>query len=157
MIIATNPALFNIQDVYYCKPIRNKIMSGGMFIRLIYSNQLASINGIHVSFSITGRVQEIYSNKFKFFYDNDTDNCSISLLQDIENNLLNSADIKHRNPQHKLREQLSAGFFKFFQNNITKSGKTNNTSINTTFVLKISGIWTTDTSYGITYKFTRVS
>lgn len=157
MIIATNPALFNIQDVYYCKPIRNKIMSGGMFIRLIYSNQLASINGIHVSFSITGRVQEIYSNKFKFFYDNDTDNCSISLLQNIENNLLNSADIKHRNPQHKLREQLSAGFFKFFQNNSTKPGKINNSTINTTFVLKISGIWTTDTSYGITYKFTRVS
>jgi hypothetical protein len=157
MIIATNPAVFNIQDVYYCKPIRNKIMSGGMFIRLIYSNHLASINGIHVSFSITGRVQEIYSSKFKFFYENDTDNYSISLLQDIENNLLNSADIKHRNPQYKLREQLSAGFFKFFQNNITKSGKINNATINTTFVLKISGIWTTDTSYGITYKFTRVS
>jgi len=157
MIIATNPAVFNIQDVYYCKPIRNKIMSGGMFIRLIYSNQLASINGIHVSFSITGRVQEIYSSKFKFFYDNVTDNYSISLLQDIENNLLNSADIKHRNPQYKLREQLSAGFFKFFQNNSTKVGKINNATINTTFVLKISGIWTTDTSYGITYKFTRVS
>lgn len=157
MIIATNPAVFNIQDVYYCKPIRNKIMSGGMFIRLIYSNQLASINGIHVSFSITGRVQEIYSSKFKFFYDNVTDNYSISLLQDIENNLLNSADIKHRNPQYKLREQLSAGFFKFFQNNITKSSKINHGNINTTFVLKISGIWTTDTSYGITYKFTRVS
>ncbi len=156
MIIATNPALFNIQDVYYCKPIRNKIMTGGMFIRLIYSNQLVSINGIHVSFSITGRIQEIYNSKFKFFYENENDNYSISLIQDIENNLLNSADIKHRTPQYKLREQLTTGYFKFFQNNITKSGKINNAPVNTTFVLKISGIWTTDTSYGITYKFTRV-
>ena len=47
-----NPTMFDINDVYYCKPIRNKIMNGGWFMRIIYSNNIVSINGIHRIFYI---------------------------------------------------------------------------------------------------------
>lgn len=161
MIIANAPSKFNIHDVYYCKPIRNKIMSGGMFIRLIYSNELVSINGIHVSFPLYGRIQEIYNNKFKYTHIGTGVDSMISSINAIEHAILENANIVNKNPQYKLHEQLQSGCFKYFQDNISpcKSGKQNNTyppSI-TNFVLKISGIWTTDADYGITYKFTKVS
>ena len=42
-------------------------------------------------------------------------------------------------------------------NNIVKSKDTQTSCQNGHFILKISGCWTTPVSYGITYKFSRVS
>lgn len=151
------PEMFDIENVYYCKPIRNKIMNGGTFMRIIYSNNLVSINGIHIAFVIQGKVNEVYSNKYKFNYDNfnDTPNL-INKLQEIEKRLLISCDIPDKTPCYKLKDQLEQKFFKFFQS--SQSTKTNNKqgSNPITFSLKISGIWSTDTTYGITYKFTKI-
>ena len=161
MIIAHAPSNFNIHDVYYCKPIRNKIMPGGMFVRLIYSNELVSINGIHVSFSLYGRIQEIYNNKFKYTHADSNDDSTISIINAIEKAILENANITNKNPQYKLQEQLQSGCFKYFQDNILPSKTVKQTNSQpprfTSFVLKISGIWTTDVEYGITYKFTKVS
>ena len=161
MIIANATSNFNIHDVYYCKPIRNKIMPGGMFIRLIYSNELVSINGIHVSFCLHGRIQEIYNNKFKYTHIANEHDDMISSINIIEHHILVNANITNKTPQYKLREQLQSGCFKYFQDNIptaktTKQGQQQPAGF-TNFVLKISGIWTTESEYGITYKFTKVS
>lgn len=160
MIIANAPSKFNIHDVYYCKPIRNKIMPGGMFVRLIYSNDIVSINGVHISFPLYGRIQEIYNNKFKYTYIGTDGDSILSSINAIEQAILKHANIVNKSPQYKLHEQLQSGCFKYFQDNISlcKTGKQNNTypPCVTNFVLKISGIWTTEADYGITYKFTKV-
>ena len=56
--------------------------------------------------------------------------------------------------QYKLKDQITSGFFKFFQNGNVKQKLQNKTALVTTrFILKISGIWTTDVNYGITYVY----
>jgi len=146
------PDMFDINDVYYCKPIRNKIMNGGLFMRIIYSNNMVSINGIHIVFSIPGKINEVYHNKYKFVFDNNHD---ISNLIEFENDILSNCNVIDKIPTYKLRDQLEQNFFKFFQS--THGSKTQAKINNQVrFSIKISGIWTTDTSYGITYKFTKV-
>ena len=151
------PDMFEINDIYYCKPIKNKIMSGGTFTRIIYSNELVSMNGIHLIFTISGRTQEIYNNKFKFIYDTDEKTRGvIQLIQNIESDILKGRFFKDKQLNYKLKEQINTGFFKFFQSR-TQTKTTNDThSKAVLFSLKISGIWSTDDNYGITYKFTRL-
>ena len=148
------PDMFDINDVYYCKPIRNKIMNGGLFMRIIYSNNMVSINGIHIVFSIPGKINEVYHNKYKFVFDNNHD---ISNLIEFENDILSNCNLSDKTPSYKLKDQLEQKFFKFFQSShyVKPSGKQSNNS-STIFSLKISGVWSTETTYGITYKFTKV-
>jgi hypothetical protein len=153
------PNMFNIEDVYYCKPIRNKIMNGGMFMRIIYSNSMVSINGIHIVFSISGKIHEVYNNKYKFAYDTVSPDILniINNLECIEKKILSSCSLSDKTPSYKLKDQLEQKFFKFFQSShyVKPSGKQSNNS-STIFSLKISGVWSTETTYGITYKFTKV-
>ena len=51
---------------------------------------------------------------------------------------------KDKIPQYKIVEQMQHGVIHFFANNLKK---------NSLFILKISGIWFNDTTYGLTYKF----
>lgn len=151
-----SPNMFNINDVYYCKPIRNKIMNGGLFMRIIYSNNIVSINGIHIVFSVSGKINEMYSNKYKFMFDTQYDTHKlIDKIKAIENQVLSNCDIKDKIPTYKLRDQLEQNFFKFFQSPQGSKAQTKSNNP-VTFSIKISGIWTTETTYGITYKFTKV-
>lgn len=151
------PDMFDIDDVYYCKPIKNKIMSGGTFTRIIYSNELVSMNGIHLIFTLNGKIQEIYNNKYKFIYDTDDKTKSIiELLEYIESDLLKGKTFKDKQISYKLKEQINTGFFKFFQSKINAKTPSDTHSKPVLFSLKISGIWSTDGNYGITYKFTRL-
>ena len=149
-------------------------MNGGFFIRIIYSNHLVSINGIHITFTLSGKIHEIYNNKYKFVLTSE-DKGLLDFIQKLESDILNNVSNVHdKIPQFKLYEQLITGNFKFFhhtsnyppqkhnQSPLTRAvsphvlpNPANTSSI--TFVLKISGVWTTDTNYGITYKFTRVN
>ena len=148
-----NPTMFDINDVYYCKPIRNKIMNGGWFMRIIYSNNIVSINGIHIVFSISGKINEVYNNKYKFYLIAITTHPTRQ-NQKIENVILLNCDIKDKTPSYKLRDQLDQNFLSSFnQHKDQRHTKSNNP---VSFSIKISGIWTTDTTYGITYKFTKV-
>ena len=129
-------------------------------MRIIYSNSMVSINGIHIVFSISGRIHEVYNNKYKFVYDTVNSDISklINKLQEVERYLLSNCNICNKTPSYKLKDQLEQKFFKFFQSaqHIKPTGKQTNNSSNM-FSLKISGVWSTDSTYGITYKFTKVS
>jgi hypothetical protein len=69
----------------------------------------------------------------------------IERIKKIEENILKKIDIKHKIPQLKIYEQLQSGNIKIFNEVNIKS--------ECIFILKISGIWETQNSYGITYKF----
>lgn len=207
MIAAMNIQRFNAENIYLCKPIKNKVMPGGLFSRIIYSQESDSMNGIYLTFEMYGGVTEIYPSKFKFQFVSGTggtggtrhggmesDTSVIQAICTIERNILSVLDGSGKTSQHKLQEQLAQNNFKFFLLSNTlehektngsrkyvsagAGGSTNNTNnkpittdtytVCTTptrqsssspirFILKISGIWSTSTTYGITYKFSRVT
>jgi len=57
-------------------------------------------------------------------------------------------NITGKYPQYKIYEQLKNGNIKLFSESFDK--------ITNKFLLKIAGIWETDTEYGLTYKFLNI-
>jgi hypothetical protein len=146
MIITKTIQQYNEDYVYFCDPIKNNIMNEGHFIRIIYSTPLFVLNGIYISIQIEQLLVEKYYNKFKCSFDVNRYKDLISELRNIEDRLLKKAEINGKQPQHKIFDQLKNGHIKVFSD----------TTVNTAFVLKISGIWETNGEYGLTYKFTAV-
>ena len=168
MIAALDIPRFRSDYIYICKPIKNKIMTGGMFSRIIYSTDSFTMNGINIAFNLIGQICEIFPSKFKIQFLPNTNGQSkqtIELIQslcEIERNILSVMSTSGKKPLYKLHDQLIQNNFKFFETtHETALTTTNNkpkpiTQQNARFILKISGCWSTASSYGITYKFSRV-
>lgn len=139
---------FNKDFVYFCEPIKNNIMTDGQFIRIMYSTPLFVLNGIYILVNITHNNIDKYYNKFKCSFDVNQYKETINSLGIIEEILLKKVNICDKIPQYKIYEQLKNGNIKVFSDSLDK--------INNTFLLKIAGIWETETEYGITYKFINI-
>ena len=136
---------YNEDFVYFCEPIKNNIMNDGEFIRIIYSTPLFILNGIYIVINITHTNIDKYYNKFKCSFDTNQYKETVDGIRIIEEGLLKKVNIHGKIPQHKIYEQVKNGNIKVFSESSDK--------INNTFLLKIAGIWETDTDYGLTYKF----
>ena len=136
---------YNEDFVYFYEPIKNNIMNDGQFIRIIYSTPLFVLNGIYIVVNINYTNIEKYYNKFKCTFDINQYKEMINSLRLIEEGLLKKVDIYGKIAQHKIYEQLKIGNIKVFSDSSDK--------INNTFLLKIAGIWETESEYGLTYKF----
>ena len=143
---------YNHNCVYYCDPIKNNIMNEGIFIRILYSNELFILNGISLYIHLTNVTIEKYFNKYKCSFDTTVYKDLIHRLKNIEADLLDNVHILGKQPQYKICEQLQKGYIKIFLNQNDKINANNNR-----FVLKISGIWETELYYGVTYKFLLVN
>ena len=118
---------FHAENIYMCKPIKNKIMVGGMFSRIIYSSDSISMNGIYITFDLSGYICEIYPSKFKIQFapvvggsvktssaTSEHTNSIIKSMCDMERSILASISIPGKTPLYKLRDQLVQNNFKFF-------------------------------------------
>jgi hypothetical protein len=139
---------YNIDYVYFCEPIKNNIMNDGNFIRIIYSTSLFVLNGIYIAVNINYNTIDKYYNKFRCSFDINLYKDIITGIQTIEESILIKANICGKIPQYKIYEQLKNGSIKVFSNSPDK--------VNNAFMLKIAGIWETETEYGLTYKFINV-
>jgi hypothetical protein len=63
---------------------------------------------------------------------------------------LKKINIKNKFAQNKIYDQLKNGNIKIFSD-------VNPKTYMNTFLLKISGIWETETQYGVTYKFSKIN
>lgn len=120
-----------INDIYFLDPIKNIIINNSKFVRIIYSNNLLTLNGVYLICNI------------------ENNNYGLSLyINNLEHNILDKYS-KDKIKNYKIRE--------FFYNNFTVSHddkEENNTRItNFKYILKISGIWVTDENIGLTFKF----
>jgi hypothetical protein len=140
---------YNDNYVFFCDPIKNNIMNNGNFIRIIYSTPLVVLNGIYILVNIGHVFVEKYYNKLKCSFDLNQSKHMIEHLRIIEEKLLKRANIADKTPKYKIYEQLCSGNIKVFAETIDKN-------INSTFLLKIAGIWEADAEYGLTYKFISV-
>lgn len=141
---------YDENNVFYCDPIKNNIIGEGQFIRILYSNNIVTMNGIYLLIKLNDATLEKFYNKYKCTFDISHQFGLIEKIKNIEETLLNKIDVKGKTKQLKIYEQLKSGNIKIYCNDI-------NTKINNHFVLKISGIWETDTLYGLTYKFLKVN
>ena len=140
----------NINCVYFCEPIKNNVMINGSFTRILYSSHIFTMNGIYLMVPLTDVTIEKYYKKYKCTFNSHINLKIIEKLCDIELKLLQKVGtiIKNKIPQYKIQEQLKSSHIKIISENTPipiASGSL--------FLLKISGIWETETHYGVTYKF----
>ena len=145
MNLAINLDQYTDQNVFFCEPTRNNIMNEGSFIRILYSTNHMTLNGIYFYITLNDLVCDKYYDKYRCMFNVGNHLGLIQQLRQFEDNLLVKGGIQNKTPQHKIYEQLLNGNIKIF-NNIDKK-------TTCSFILKISGIWETQYNYGITYKF----
>jgi len=138
---------FKLYNIFYTEKVKNTVMDNSNFSRILYSNELFTLNGIFIKFSFTLNSIEKIFNKYKCSFDNkNVDNQHIvSKLKIIENHILKRYHFDNKVPIYRITEQLKNNYLKIF--NEQTHSKENE------FILKIYGIWETDYEYGVTYKF----
>lgn len=138
---------YNNNNLFFCEPMKNNIINDGIFIRILYSTQNIVFNGIYLLIEIQNINSELYYNKFKYSFDVFENMELIKNLKIIEEEILKKYT-STKNPCYKIYQQISSGYIKLFSFKENKQDKPEYS-----FILKISGIWETDESYGLTYKF----
>jgi hypothetical protein len=139
---------YNENNIYFCEPIKNNIMNEGTFIRIIYSTHQVILNGIYLFILLKDVTCEKYYNKYKCVFNVNNHQDIIENFKLMEENILKKIEIK-KVPQFKIYEQLKNGNIKLFTEIVSRNV--------CPFILKISGIWETDTNYGLTYKFIKIN
>jgi hypothetical protein len=149
MNLVKNIEQYDENSIFFCEPIKNNIMNDGNFIRILYSNRNLVLNGIYINLTFNDLIIEKHYNKYKCIFNTNFYKKIITDIKIIEENILTKLNIVNKKPQFKIYEQLNNGSIKIFCDSIPKS--------NSSFILKISGIWETPEQYGLTYKFTKIN
>jgi len=131
MNILLNLNDINYDYIFYSEPTKNSIIENGMFTRIIYSNTIMSLNGFFITFSSLDTLNREKMSQKKI----------IELLIELEKILLFKADISNKKCQYKIKD-----YFKFLNLKLGEELNLNK------YILKISGIWETESEYGITFK-----
>ena len=139
---------FKINEIYFCDPIKNNVMSEGSFIRILYSSPIFVMNGVYLIIPLSNLGIEKYYNKYKCTFQLNNHIDLINQIKHVEELIIKKINIPHKIPQFKIYEQLRNGYIKIFTENVDR--------VNSSFILKISGLWETNNSYGLTYKFMHV-
>ena len=135
---------FDINQIYFNRSVNNTVIDNGKFTRVLYSCPLYTINSLLYSLHISNIKIENNFTKYKCYFSCDKNKHIINKIKVIENTILEASEI-NKNKIFCISEQLKTGCIKLFENtNSTKEKQ---------FILKISGIWETETDFGLTFKF----
>jgi hypothetical protein len=184
MFFAIEPYTFNKDYAVLTDKTKNNVIENSWFHRLMYEHDAFTMNGVAVDFSLAINRTETSYDKLKHCFSliEDNNQAIVNELIRIEREILEIASFfEGKTPIHHIENQTKQGFIKLF-NGTSRSYKTYaqpppatqfvthhtlktyhmkqrplNFSQTQEFILKISGIWYNDTSYGITYKFEKVS
>ena len=151
MLLIIQQKDFNKKYLILAEGTKNNIMNDGHFHRLYYSDVCGTINGVFIGFELYNISIEKYFNKLKcnFVYNKNTD--IINFIKSVEKAILDIIPNKqHKRPIYRIEEQLQNDYIKIFYNTQHETPQ-NTTSVK--LLLKISGIWTNDTEYGVTFRF----
>ena len=135
-------------NIFYNEKVNNTVIDNSHFIRINYSNELFTLTGLFLKINMNINDIEKYFNKFKYSYNLSHNKDIIDKLIKFEEDLLNIKELNNLNKTFKLKEQLLSMNIRTFDN-INPIEQTNIYS----FLLKISGIWLTNTQCGLTFKF----
>jgi hypothetical protein len=150
MYIAIKIEQYEHDNIFFCDSIKNSIINEGIFFRILYSNSYLIMNGIFLSIKLNditfNKYYNKYYNKFKCNFNINLNKDIINKIKVIEEQILQKIYIQNKVPQYKIYEQMKNGCIKLYN-------EINEDNIDQNFILKISGIWETQTNYGLTYKF----
>jgi hypothetical protein len=147
-LIDTKPENFNASYIYFNEPIQNTIINESRFIRILYSTPNIIFNGINILLKINIDAIDKQYNKNIIYYSIDKNTETINNIKNIEHIILEKYS-SDKNPAYNLEAQVNTGVLKLFSDS-------NDKKKNIDVILKISGLWEDNTSYGITYKFLSV-
>ena len=125
MNIVVNYDEIAYNNIFFNEAVKNTVINDSNFIKIIYSNKDLILNGIYIKINI-------YKNNKNII--DDIDNLEKYILTLYNNNKICN---------YKIKDQLIYL--------ITKLNTSNKNIFR--YILKISGIWETQTSIGLTYKF----
>ena len=149
-MIAENAENINTNHIIICDPIKNSVIQYSNFYKIVYSNELISLNGLYILFHLN----IINQNKEKIIFDYDENKKIINIISSIEEYLLNLIN-SNKNKIYKITDLLNNGYIKYCYNDNTINNisyLTNQNNINKSFILKISGLWETKDNIGVTFK-----
>jgi hypothetical protein len=145
MYVVLDVSNIDINNVFYLEKVKNTVMDNSNFLRVVYSNEFFTLNGIFVKFNLNLHTVEKSFNKYKCLFDSRLHQDIIAQISSIEKNMLHKQAFIHKLPICRISEQLNNGYLKIFNETVCKD--TNE------FILKIYGLWENDYEYGLTYKF----
>ena len=147
-LIDTKPENFNSNYIYFNEPIQNTIINESRFVRILYSTPDIIFNGINILFKINVDTIEKQYNKNIIYYCLEKNEETVNNIKNIEHIILKKYP-SDKTPAYNLEAQVNTGILKLFS-------ESNDKKKNMDVILKISGLWEDNTSYGITYKFLSV-
>jgi hypothetical protein len=139
---------FNKEYVYFHDPIPNTIIENSSFRRIVYSSNDFTLNSIHLYFELSEVEVKQFYNKYKCSFRNQILN---DMISNVEKDVLTQVHIIDKTPCYNITNQVNNNFLKMFLTHYTSNYKGP-----MSFILKISGIWESQTNYGVTYKFVDV-
>lgn len=147
---------FQISNVFYLDPIKNTVIDNSNFIRILYSNELFTLNGIYLKLNFNNVYLTNYNNKIKYYFTVEKNMNLLSYIKDLELNLLKRSNIKNKIKTTKILDQLNSGFIKIYCEQEEYIPECMSKCM-TEFILKISGLWESNKEFGLTYKFIDIS
>lgn len=139
-----------LHNFFLDEKIKNTIINNGTFYKLHYSNHILSLSNILIHIDINKyKIIKNY-NRYKVIFKKEEYNHIINKICLLEHVILhNLFDNSNTNKIANLNitTLLTSGYFK-----LSRYPRENET-----IALKISGIWETDSNYGLTYKFILIS
>ena len=143
LVLSTNQ--YNIENVFFGEKTKNTIIWNSLFIKVFYSTEVISLNGIYLLLEFKNKLISKDYNKYKISFDTKQNIDIIHRIEQIEKSILHKINIVNKTPKLSVYDQCCLGYLKLFHSgDITRDLH---------LVLKISGIWENSSEYGITYKF----
>jgi len=147
MLITLQNKDFNIKNINVLDRVPNTIIKDSDFHKIIYDENELTINGIYLYFSLKNIKAERSYNKIKFTFNFQINKeiiynlirCEKEIIDYIEYNNI----ITNKTPIYHINDILNGCTFKVFGEKYCTSK----------FILKISGIWSNEYQYGVSYKF----
>jgi len=134
-MIAEDLYNFDIKNIFIMPPIKNTLISHGLFHKLLYSNNLFTSNGLYIKIDYNDTK---YLNG-RLHYNIDTNVSTIDTIESIEKYILGKINNNNKKIYQKINDQFRSGNIKL-NNNVSS------------VILKISGLWENENSIGISYK-----
>lgn len=140
------------KNIFFLESKKNNVMNGN-FIKILYSTEYFTMNGIYFDFPIQNFERKVYNGKKILFFDIFENNDLISQISKVESEIIDLF-IQNESTQNKsitrkkivntIQSQMKNGMIKYY--NYMSENESSK------FYMKISGIWETDLDIGITYK-----
>jgi hypothetical protein len=142
----------NYESIIINEAVKNSVLQYNNFYKLIYSTNIVVLTSIFIIFELTHVSIENDSISFNKNNHNFEVFNKLIALEEYLLKLLNS----HKTKLYKFKEIYDNKTFRFVFNEFNEMLENNVNTINTknyNFVLKISGLWESKESVGLTFKF----